>query len=115
MFCGIRGQLLPPDDSRARPIVRHAARSASPLHQVEGNRVPFLLAYGERDLPAIIENNEHMSEALRAQGAQVHRLVLSGFDHFDTALEIRHPDNPWMECVRAWMRDTHGAARRSSR
>ena len=84
------------------------ARPASPLHQVEGNQVPFLLAYGERDLPAIIKNNEQMFKALRAQGALVHRLVLDRFDHFETALEIRHPDNPWMRCVRAWMRD--GAA-----
>ena len=81
------------------------AWSASPFHQIEGNRVPFLLTYAERDLPAIIKNNEQMFEALRAQGTPVHRIVLDGFDHFDSALEIRHADNPWMECVRVWMRE----------
>lgn len=81
------------------------AWAASPLHQIEGNRVPFLLTYGERDLSAIIKNNDQMFEALRTQGTPVHRIVLDGFDHFDTALEIRHPDNPWMRRLRAWMRD----------
>ena len=41
---------------------------ASPLHQIDGNRVPFLLAWGARDLPAIIENGERMFEALVGQG-----------------------------------------------
>lgn len=81
------------------------AWSASPLHQIEGNRVPFLLTYGERDLPALIKNNEQMFEALRAQGTPVRRIVLERFDHFDTALEIRDPDNPWMRCMHELMLD----------
>jgi acetyl esterase/lipase len=81
---------------------------ASPFHQIDGNRVPFLLAWGSRDIPSIMENNEQMFGALQAQGTPVERLVLQGYDHFDTALETRHADNPWTSAVRAWM--TGGAA-----
>jgi acetyl esterase/lipase len=76
---------------------------ASPLHQIEGNEVPFLIAWGARDLPAIIENGERMFEALVAQGTRVERLVVDGHDHFDMALELRNPSHPWVTAVREWM------------
>jgi arylformamidase len=79
------------------------ARLASPLHQIEGSRVPFLVAWGARDLPAIIENGDRMFEALRTQGTPVQRLVVEGHDHFDMALELGNPANPWVQAVRRWM------------
>lgn len=81
------------------------AEPASPLHQVEGNRVPFLLAYGSRDMDSIIANNEQMFQALRGHGSHVERLVLKDHDHFDTALEIRNADDPWVRVVRHWVLD----------
>ena len=68
--------------------------------------MPFLLAYGSRDLSSIIENNEQMMMALEENDCPVHRVVLDDYDHFDTALEIRHPDTAWMMTVRAWMVDS---------
>lgn len=85
------------------------AESASPIHHLEGNRVPFLLSYGSRDMPSIIENNDQMFAALHEQGSPVERLVLEGYDHFDTALRIRNPADPWFQTVRSWMLD--GASR----
>jgi acetyl esterase/lipase len=79
------------------------ATLASPLHLVNGCRVPFLLTYGSRDLPALIDNNRRMHAALLAAGAPVRELVLRDHDHFDTALEIRHAESPWTVTVRRWM------------
>jgi len=76
---------------------------ASPLHQIEGNRVPFLLAWGSRDLPAIVENGQRMFEALLADGTRAERLVIDGLDHFDMALELGNPTSPWVTAVRGWM------------
>jgi arylformamidase len=77
---------------------------ASPLHQIDGNSVPFLLAWGARDLPAIMENGERMFEALFATGTRIEKLVIEGHDHFDMALELGNPANPWVMAVRSWMR-----------
>lgn len=78
-------------------------RLASPFHLVAGCRVPFLVTYGDRDIPSIVVNGERMFAALRESGAAAERLVLEGHDHFDTAIEIRHPDGPWMTAVKQWM------------
>jgi acetyl esterase/lipase len=77
---------------------------ASPLHQIDGNTVPFLIAWGARDLPAIIENGEKMFEALLAAGTRVEKLVIDGLDHFEMALELGNPANRWVRAVRGWMR-----------
>jgi len=29
--------------------------------------------------------------------------VIDGLDHFDMALELGNPANPWVTAVRAWM------------
>lgn len=80
------------------------AAALSPFHQIGANRVPFLLAYGSRDMPSIVANNERMRGALAAQGVPVETLVLDNHDHFDTALEIRDPGSPWTARARALMR-----------
>jgi arylformamidase len=81
---------------------------ASPMHQLEGNTVPFLLACGSRDIPSIIDNNQKMLAAMNALDCPVRLLVLEDHDHFDTAVKIRHPDSPWMSAVRSWMLDNAG-------
>lgn len=78
---------------------------ASPFHQIGASKTPFLLAYGSRDIPSIIDNNEQMSAALGARGVPVERLVLEGHDHFDTAIETRHADSLWMQAIRRRMRN----------
>jgi acetyl esterase/lipase len=76
---------------------------ASPYHQIGDCRIPFLLCWGERDIPSIIDNNERMHAALQRHGTPVERLVLADHDHFDTATEIRHADGPWLLAVRKRM------------
>jgi acetyl esterase/lipase len=83
------------------------AALASPIHQVEGNVAPFLLAWGSRDLPALVENGERMFDALVREGTRVERLVVDGHDHFDMALELGRPSHPWVTAVRRWMTESH--------
>ena len=81
------------------------AVSASPLHQIGRSEAPFLLTYGSRDTPSIIEDNERMFAALNAHGVPAERLMLEGLDHFDSAIETRHADSLWMRAVRRRMCD----------
>jgi len=81
--------------------------AASPLCYVKSNCVPFYLTYGTRDFPNIIKSNEEMFAALREQGTRVERLILTNYDHFDTALETRDIDHPWPAMVRKALLESH--------
>lgn len=72
------------------------ASPASPIAHAEGNRVPFLLSYGTRDFPRIIKSNQEMEAVLHSQPSGVEVLLLENYDHFDTALQLQHPANPWV-------------------
>jgi len=81
------------------------AMPASPYHHVAGSDVPFLVTWGSRDLPSIIDNGKRMVSAMERHDCFVRRLVLENYDHFDAALKIREPESPWMAAVRKWMVD----------
>jgi arylformamidase len=76
---------------------------ASPLHQIRKCKTSFLLTYGSNDIPSIIKDNEQMLAALNARGVPAECLILDSCNHFDTAIEIRHPNSPWMQAVRRRM------------
>jgi arylformamidase len=76
---------------------------ASPLHQIRKCKTSFLLTYGSNDIPSIIKDNEQMFAALNARGVPAERLILDGCNHFDTAIETRHPNSPWVQAVRRTM------------
>lgn len=81
------------------------AAAASPLHQMEGNRTPFFLGYGERDFPRIIASNRQAIAMLARQPSGVQSEVYPGHGHFDTALRLADPDHPWTRKVSAWLRN----------
>jgi hypothetical protein len=56
----------------------------------------FVLAYGGADFARIIRGNREMAAALRAEGIPHDEIVFEGFDHFRSALELRHATNPWV-------------------
>jgi arylformamidase len=72
---------------------------ASPLHQIGKCKTSFLLTYGSKDILSIIEDNERMLAALTARDVPAERLMLESHDHFDTAIETRHADSPWMQAI----------------
>ena len=53
-------------------------RQASPIDHVAGNQTPFFVAYGSKDVPAIIADNERLVSLLRDQTGTVETYVLEG-------------------------------------
>ncbi|MCH8310187.1 MAG: alpha/beta hydrolase [Chloroflexi bacterium] len=76
---------------------------ASPIRHVEGNRVPFLLAIGEIDMPDLIPQCRAMADALRNQSGAVEVMDMPGEDHFEISLRGGDPDGPWVTKVREWI------------
>lgn len=79
------------------------APSASPLHLLEGNRVPFLLAYGENDFPRIVRSNVEMAQALARHGTTHDVICLNGQGHFDTALSLGQPHSELVVRLQRWL------------
>ncbi len=86
------------------------AAAASPLAFAGNARQPFLVAYGERDLPRVVAQGARMIEALsRRSAAPVGHLVLSGASHFDTHAQSGAPSHPWTCQVRRFLSLPEGA------
>lgn len=76
---------------------------ASPIQLVEGNRVPFYIAYGERDFPRLVNQGAAMVDALRRNGSMVRSDIFPGLDHFEANLVGCIDETyPWLSTVRAW-------------
>jgi len=74
---------------------------ASPILLVEGNRTPFHLAWGGRDMPHIQRAGEAMHQALAGQPGRVTTHVHRDDDHFDTHLRLADPADDWYAKLRA--------------
>ena len=77
-----------------------AKASVSPIHLISGRPIPFLVAYGERDMPLLIPQAQAMVVALRAAGGEVEVVVLPGADHFDVVMDASNPAHPWTAAAR---------------
>lgn len=71
------------------------AADASPLAQVAGNRTPFLVAWGSKDVPGIIADSKLLSELLKPQPGGCEGLELANCGHFDTAIAASDPECIW--------------------
>lgn len=78
---------------------------ASPIQQVDGNTVPFLVAVGSRDLAGFPDQARAFVAALRKQNCVVQFREFDGYDHFMMSEECSRPDHPWMREVHRWLRD----------
>jgi arylformamidase len=76
----------------------------SPITYVAGNRVPFYITWGERDLEHVLKNGMPMVDALKAAGSEVEHKVFAGFDHFEISIDNANPKSEWTKKVREWMR-----------
>ncbi|MGH6797028.1 MAG: alpha/beta hydrolase, partial [Roseiarcus sp.] len=97
------------DPVRRRKAAAFLARQedvapASPIRQVAGNRVPFLIAYGAADLPELIPQAKEMAASLRGAGSPVELLELPGRTHFDTHEDCGRRDGAWVAKVRDALR-----------
>lgn len=73
---------------------------ASPILFVEGNRTPFHLAWGGRDMPHIRNAGEAMRQALGTEAGSVTTHVYPDDDHFDTHMRLADPADDWYAHLR---------------
>jgi arylformamidase len=85
------------------------AVAASPIAYVEGNRVPFLIAYGGADFERARRTSSAMAAALTAAGATAVEMEIPGADHFEMSLGLGDAAHPWTRAVRAWLAAGHPA------
>ncbi|MBM3532829.1 MAG: alpha/beta hydrolase [Alphaproteobacteria bacterium] len=92
-------------ESRGKALLERPedAPVASPQTYVEGNRIPFYVTWGERDLPYVLKSGIPFVEAMKAAGSPIEHKVFAGFDHFDISLDNGNPDSEWTKKVRGWM------------
>ncbi|MBI4640216.1 MAG: alpha/beta hydrolase [Candidatus Tectomicrobia bacterium] len=76
---------------------------ASPILYVEGNRVPFVIAVGDRDTPYLQSQAKVLVEALKQQGSKVTYIVFENADHFDASLEGGNGSGRWVPHILEWM------------
>ncbi len=81
---------------------------ASPLLHVRGNRTPFYMAHGSRDLPELIPQARRMSRALADQPAEAAMQEFPDYDHFAMSERCDREDHPWVRTVREWMKRDYG-------
>ncbi len=87
-------QLLQKDDDGS---------SGTPLNYAKGNKVPFYIAWGSKDTPELMIENEKMVDLLGAETCAIATDVFEGNSHFDTNIGCADPDGPWVRTVRKWM------------
>ncbi len=80
-----------------------AETRASPIANIRGKPIPFLLAHGSEDFPHLIPQAERMETALRAAGGDVERLVLEGRNHFSASYAGGEAQGPWVPRAIDWI------------
>jgi len=77
---------------------------ASPIANIDGTPPPFLLTWGEKDFPHLIEQAEHMQGALADAGGDVETLVIDEQDHLGASLAAGDEHEDWIDRAVDWMR-----------
>jgi acetyl esterase/lipase len=89
------------DTSQPDPEV---VRNASAINHVAGPHPPFLILYGDQDLPRTGQDAEQMAAALRAAGnaADVHEIA--NHAHMDMITGIMSPSDPGLKYILDFVR-----------
>jgi acetyl esterase/lipase len=90
-----------PGHEQSEPIT--AIAPDSPLAFAAGAKVPFFIAWGDRDDERVPRTGRQMIAALTTTGCAVRSLVLPGCDHFEVHLNTGNRDDPWTQRVRSLM------------
>jgi acetyl esterase/lipase len=94
---------LPQDHLQAFLAPGASRATASPLHYVQGNGTPFLLAVGEHDFPVLYQQAYTMAAALRQEEGLVELLEVAAADHFQINMRSGNAEDIWVQRVRSWM------------
>lgn len=83
-----------------RPDVdRETLQRYSPVQNVTQSSPPFLIAYGDRDIPRVQADSIAMVNALNASNVATKVLVIEGADHFDAHLACAAQEGAWIGAV----------------
>lgn len=93
-----RPRFLGPEGSRSE-------RPASPLHNIQDNPPPFLMAHGSKDFPHLMRQAEDMERALATAGGKVTRIVLEGCDHLSASYVCGDAQGPWVPAASKFMQE----------
>ena len=78
----------------------------SPVCWTNGNRIPLLLSYGERDSARVLSSNRRLAALVSFQNCRQTFNVEPGLDHFQTHLALRDGDHPWYRRLSAIVQET---------
>lgn len=92
-----------PEDAGSFLARPEDAAAASPVAYVEGNRMPFLIAWGSADFERAKRTSREMVTALARAGAVTKEMEISGADHFQMSLDLGDAAHAWTRSVRAWL------------
>ncbi|MCH2549469.1 MAG: alpha/beta hydrolase [Alphaproteobacteria bacterium] len=75
---------------------------ASPIHTIK-RTPPFLITWGDRDLPPLMPQAEKMAQALLDRGGKVETLILSECDHAEASYECGKSNGQWIPKLLKWI------------
>ncbi len=78
----------------------------SPIAWTSGNRIPFVLSYGDRDSDRVILSNRRLARLLDAQPGPSSIYMCEGRSHFDTHLALHDPQDRWYAELQQLVRNT---------
>jgi acetyl esterase/lipase len=81
------------------PVEREVVANASAINHVAGMHPPFLILYGDMDMPRTGEDAEQMAKALKGAGnsAEVHEI--GGHAHMDMITGVMNPSDAGLRFV----------------
>ncbi|MCW5750002.1 MAG: alpha/beta hydrolase [Alphaproteobacteria bacterium] len=79
---------------------------ASPIAHVGPSAPPFLLAWGEKDFPHLVQQAADMTRALADAGIPVETLEIADADHFAASERCGLASATWTSAALAWLSGT---------
>ena len=79
---------------------------ASAINHVTGPHAPFLILYGDRDMPRTGEDAEAMTKALKAAGNSAEAHEIAGHAHMDMITGVMDPSDAGLKYMLAFLRES---------
>jgi len=105
IFSLVRSELLP--DSFFHNIYDEMfaadgdAVAVSAYSHAGGNRIPFNLTWGEKDVPDVIADNRRFSDLAGREGFLTAARIIAGAGHFAAHLECLDDQSPWFSDLKS--------------
>jgi acetyl esterase/lipase len=78
-------------------------KAASPIHNISKNHPPFLLLFGDKDIPLLDVQAKQFSEKLTAAKCEATAKEISGRDHIAVMFKATKEDDPVFAAMKAFI------------